>query len=68
MILGILSLVLCGIFAGIPAIVLSTQAKKEIAVSGGNQTGGGMATAGLVLGVIGVVVTIIYLAFILGTA
>lgn len=59
MILGIVGLVCCGIFAGIPALVLSSQAKKEISASGGQQTGSGMATAGLVLGILSLVSTVI---------
>jgi len=39
MILGIVSVLCCGIFAGIPAIILGNQAKGEIAASGGAQTG-----------------------------
>ena len=50
LVLGILGLVCCGIFTGIPAIILGNMAKKEISASG--QQGSGMATAGLVLGII----------------
>jgi hypothetical protein len=53
MILGILGLVCCGFFTGIPAIILSRSAKTEIARTG--EQGGGMATAGFVLGIISVV-------------
>jgi hypothetical protein len=35
------------------------MAKKEIAASGGTQGGEGMATAGMVLGIISIVLTII---------
>ena len=49
LVLGIVGLVCCGFLAGIPAIILGNMAKKEIATSG--EGGGGMATAGLVLGV-----------------
>jgi hypothetical protein len=59
LVLGILGLVCCGIFAGIPAIILGNMAKKEIATSG--EGGGGMATAGLVLGIIACVWGVIYL-------
>ena len=59
LVLGILGLVCCGIFAGIPAIILGNMAKKEIATSG--ESGGGMATAGLVLGIIACVWGVIYL-------
>ena len=54
------SLVSCGI-GSIAAIVLGHMAKKQIKESGGTQTGDGLATAGLVLGYIGVVVGIGFL-------
>lgn len=50
LVLGILGLVCCGIFTGIPAIILGSMARKETAAGG--QQGGGMATAGLVLGIV----------------
>jgi hypothetical protein len=59
MILGILSLFCCGVLTGIAAIVLSQQAKKEIAASGGMQTGSGQAQAGFVLGIIGIALTVV---------
>jgi hypothetical protein len=58
LVLGILGLVCCGFFTGIPAIILSRSAKKEIASSG--QSGGGMATAGQVLGWIAVAFGVIF--------
>jgi len=57
MILGIVSVLCCGIFAGIPAIILGNQAKGEIAASGGAQTGAGMAQAGFILGIISIAVS-----------
>jgi hypothetical protein len=59
LVLGIIGLICCGFIAGIPAIILSNMAKKEIATSG--EGGGGMATAGLVLGVLAVIWGVIYL-------
>jgi len=59
MILGIVSLFCCGVITGIVAIVLAQQAKKEIAASGGMQTGAGQAQAGFVLGIIGVALTVV---------
>jgi len=59
MILGIVGLICCGIFAGVPAIILANISKKEIATSGGRQTGEGMATAGLVTGFISVALTVV---------
>ncbi|KRC63482.1 hypothetical protein ASE12_01125 [Aeromicrobium sp. Root236] len=59
MILGIIGIVCCGFFTGIPALILSSQAKSEIRASGGSQTGQGMATAGFVLGIISIVFGVI---------
>lgn len=59
MVLGIVGLLCCGLITGIPALVLGRVAQKEIDASGGSQQGRGMATAGLVLGVIAVAWSII---------
>jgi hypothetical protein len=64
LILGIVSLpfgLCCSIFGlvGIAAIILGNSAKKEIAASGGAETGEGMAKAGLILGIIGTVLAVI---------
>ena len=59
MILGILSIVACGLLAGVPALILGGSAKKEIAASGGAQSGEGMATAGVVLGWISVAISVL---------
>ncbi len=55
MVAGIVSLLCCGVLFGPVAIVLSRKATAEIAASGGRQTGAGMAQAGLILGIIGLV-------------
>lgn len=57
MILGIVSLVCCGIFAGIPAMILSKQAEREIAQTG--QQGAGMAKAGFILGIVSIALTVL---------
>ncbi|HET6697884.1 MAG TPA: DUF4190 domain-containing protein, partial [Nocardioidaceae bacterium] len=59
LVLGILGLVCCGLVGGIPAIILGNMAKKEIAASGGAQTGGGMAQAGFIIGIIATVLSIL---------
>ena len=59
MILGILGLVCCGLFAGVPALILGNIAKKEIAASGGAQTGDGMAKAGVILGIIAIFLSLL---------
>jgi hypothetical protein len=63
MIAGIVSLLCCGIIVGVVAIVLSMQAKKEIEASGGSQSGAGMAQAGLITGIIGVVLSVVWIPF-----
>lgn len=55
---GIIS-ILCCAPVGIVAIWLGRSAEREIAASGGAQTGGGMAKAGWVLGVIGLVLLVL---------
>ncbi|MGI9156115.1 MAG: DUF4190 domain-containing protein [Marmoricola sp.] len=64
LVLGILGLLCCGFFTGIPAIILGRSAQSEIDVSGGAQGGRGMATAGFILGIIacvwGVISIILY--------
>jgi hypothetical protein len=67
MILGILSIVCCGLFAGIPALILGNSAQKEIAAAGGMQTGDGMAKAGVILGWISIALSIIGLIVAIGT-
>lgn len=53
MILGIVGLLCCGVL-GVVALILGVIAKREINESNGTQTGGGQATAGIVLGVISI--------------
>ncbi len=59
--LGILGLLCCGFFTGIPAVILGKQAQNEIDASGGMQQGRGMATAGFVLGIIAIVWGVLYI-------
>ncbi len=55
LVLGIISIVACGLFLGIPAMVLGRQAKREIEQSQGRLGGEGLATAGFVTGLIGTI-------------
>jgi hypothetical protein len=55
LILGIVSIVMCGLFLGVPAMIVSRQAKQEIAASQGRLGGEGLATAGFVTGLIGTI-------------
>ena len=61
LICGILSIFCCGIILGPIAIIQALKAKKEIAASRGALTGGGMATAGLVCGIVGMVGAVLIL-------
>lgn len=59
LVIGILAVPLgcyaCLGWSGVAAIILGGRAKREIAASGGRQTGAGQAQAGVVLGWVGVV-------------
>ena len=54
LVLGILGLVLCPFICSILALVFGYQGRREIDASGGRMSGRGNATAGIVLGWIGV--------------
>lgn len=55
LVLGILSLVCCGLLAGIPAIILGNNSKK--AAAQGLATNGNLGQVGFVLGLIGTILT-----------
>jgi hypothetical protein len=59
---GIVGLLCFGIILGPVALGLGLSAKKEIESSNGAVTGGGMATAGIVLGVLAIVAFIGFVA------
>lgn len=58
LILGIAGIACCGL-AAVAALIMGNQAKKEIAASGGTQTGEGQAQAGYILGIIGCVLWVL---------
>jgi hypothetical protein len=73
LVLGILSLVLCGLFTGIPAMVMGRRAIREIRASGGTLGGEGMAEGGFWTGLVGtawaaVAASIVFLVFVFGGA
>jgi hypothetical protein len=59
LVFGILSFVICPIIGPILALVLGFGAKSKIRESGGQLGGGGMATAGIVLGAVGLAVPVL---------
>jgi hypothetical protein len=57
----------CGI-GSVLAIIFGNRAKREITHSNGQLTGEGMATAGVIIGWIGVAGLVLYVLFIVGVA
>lgn len=68
MVCGILS-ILCtgvvGIVLGPTAIGFGLAARRRIGASGGWRRGDGMATAGIVCGIIGTLLSIVYIVFLI---
>jgi len=56
---GILGLSLVPFVGSIVAVITGPMAKREIAASGGRQSGEGLATAGAILGWVGIGLTVI---------
>lgn len=57
--LGILSVTCGGLFLGIPALLFGLSAKKHIQASAGMTTGGGLATGGIVTGIVGSALSVV---------
>jgi hypothetical protein len=66
-VLGIISCVCCPI-VGPVALFIGNASRRRVEASGGTLGGGGMATAGLILGIIGTVLLVLLGLFILTTA
>lgn len=62
---GILSIVCCGALAGIPAIITGYMAKNNIDANPDQYTGRGMATAGMIMGGISILFSILYIIYVL---
>jgi hypothetical protein len=56
--LGLVSLFCCGLLTGIPAIFVGVRALSEIEASGGRLIGRGTAWVGIILGIIGTLVSL----------
>jgi len=63
LVLGILGLVFCPIVCSIIAIALGKTSQRKIESSGGTLGGLGMAKAGWVLGIIGLVIGLLWIVF-----
>ena len=59
LILGILSIPCCGLFTGIPAIILGRTALQEIDSNPGQYGGRGQVNAGYICGIIGTVLSVV---------
>lgn len=55
LVFGLLALLCCGCFTGVPAIFFGAQALSEIEASHGRLVGRGMAWAGIILGIVGTI-------------
>ena len=65
LVLGILGLVFCPLICSVLALVFGYQARREIDGSGGRLTGRGNATAGIVLGWIGVALVAVFFGLVI---
>jgi len=61
LVLGIVGIFVCPIICSILALIFGYQARNEIAASGGYQGGDSYATAGIILGWIGLVLAIVWI-------
>ncbi len=68
LVLGILSLTCMGIFAGIPALILGSIARRDIDRSQGRLTGRGIAAFGIVSGLFGTGLSLVIGLVVLGGA
>lgn len=66
LILGVVSLFLCGFFTGIPAIFVGLSARKEIRRSNGALSGDGLALGGIITGILGTLWTLIAAGLLVG--
>ena len=64
LVMGILGLVLCPLICSVLALVFGYQARRDIDASGGRLGGRGNATAGIVLGWIGIAIMVVLLVLI----
>jgi len=61
LVLGILSIPCCGLFTGIPAIIMGRRALGEIDGSGGTVGGRSLVLAGYICGIVGTALSVLFL-------
>jgi len=59
LVLGILSIMCLGFFAGIPAVICGHMAKSTFKKEPEKYSGDGLATAGLILGYVGIAISLV---------
>ena len=65
LVLGVVSLFLCGFFTGIPAILLGISARREIRRSEGRVSGDGIALGAIITGALGTLWTLVAAAVVI---
>jgi hypothetical protein len=65
LVLGILSMVVCGLL-GIPAYIVGKRAEREVLASQGTLSGAGLAKAGWILGLIATILSVLALLLVIG--
>jgi ABC-type Fe3+ transport system permease subunit len=65
LVLGILSMVVCGLL-GIPAYIVGKRAEREVLASQGTLSGAGLAKAGWILGLIAMILSVLALLLVIG--
>ena len=65
LVLGILGLVVCPLICSVLALVFGYQGRREIDAAGGRMSGRGNATAGIVLGWIGVAFCVLFILLVI---
>jgi len=65
LVLAIVSFFVCGLILSIPAVFLGRSAQREIDASGGRISGRGMATAGFIVGLVNVAISVIVIIIVI---
>jgi competence protein ComGC len=68
LVLGILSVTVCSLFTGVPAVICGHLACGHIKRSAGQLTGGGLALAGLITGYISIGLSLLFIPMMLAIA
>jgi Flp pilus assembly pilin Flp len=66
LVLGILSLVMCGLFTGIPAMVMGRRVTREVRASGGTLGGEGFGQAAFWTGLVGTCLSCLSVLLVVG--